>query len=45
MLTSGRGGWDWIVTKFRDPVPNGLSPNWINIFELTTRQERQFGTR
>lgn len=45
VLTAGRGGQDWIVTKFRDPVPAGYSPNWINIFELTTRQERQFGNR
>lgn len=45
VLNAGRGGWNWIVTKLRDPVPPNMSPNWITIAELTTRQEREFGNR
>lgn len=45
VLSKGRGGWDWIVTKYRDPVPPNKPPNWIRIAELGTRQEQEFGNR
>lgn len=45
VLNQGRGGFNWIVTKYRDRVPPNKSPNWITIAELTTRQEREFGNR
>ena len=45
VLNQGRGGWDWIVTKYREPGPPNMSQNWITIAELTTRQEREFGNR
>ncbi len=45
VLSKGRGGWDWIVTKWRDPVPPNKSPHWIKIEELTTRGEREYGNK
>ena len=45
ILKQGRGGFDWIVTKYRDRLPQNRSPNWITIAELSTRQEREFGNR
>ncbi len=41
----GRGGWDWIVTKWRETGPPNMSQNWITIAELTTRQEREFANK
>ncbi len=45
VLNQGRGGWNWIVTKYRGPQPPNRGPQWITVAELATRQEREFGNR
>lgn len=45
VLQRGKSGFDWIVTKYREETPKNMSPNWITIAEITTRQQREFGNR
>lgn len=45
VLQRGRGGQDWIVTKYRLETPPNMSSNWITAAEITSRQEREFGNR
>ena len=45
VLQRGRGGQDWIVTKYRLESPPNMSANWITVAEITSRQEREFGNR
>lgn len=45
VLQRGKSGFDWIVTKYREATPPNMSPDWISIAEITTRQQREFGNR